>query len=69
MLIEDAQLPSGLRVKLLDFGIAKIIDEANANHFKTKTGALLGSQRTCRPSSAKAPSASRCRPMSMPWAS
>ena len=53
MLIEDAQLPSGLRVKLLDFGIAKIIDEANANHFKTKTGALLGSPAYMSPEQCK----------------
>ncbi len=53
MLIEDAQLSSGLRVKLLDFGIAKIIDEANANHFKTKTGALLGSPAYMSPEQCK----------------
>ena len=30
-------------MKLLDFGIAKLIDDANAQFLKTKTGALLGS--------------------------
>lgn len=43
MLIADSQVAGGQRVKLLDFGIAKVLDEANANHFKTKTGSLMGS--------------------------
>ena len=40
MLVQDASGVS--RVKVLDFGIAKIIDEAGGLGSKTKTGALLG---------------------------
>lgn len=53
MLVEDAQLPGGMRVKVLDFGIAKLLDEANASHFKTKTGALMGSPAYMSPEQCK----------------
>ena len=53
MLVEEGQLAGGMRVKVLDFGIAKLLDEANAAHFKTKTGALMGSPAYMSPEQCK----------------
>lgn len=53
MLVDDAQLPGGKRIKVLDFGIAKLIDEVNESHFRTKTGALLGSPAYMSPEQCK----------------
>ena len=44
MLVEDAEAPEGERVKILDFGIAKLAnsDSERATSVKTRTGQLLG---------------------------
>ena len=44
MLVEDAEAPEGERVKILDFGIAKLAnsDTERATSVKTRTGQLLG---------------------------
>jgi serine/threonine-protein kinase len=39
-LVPDAEVPGGERIKLLDFGIAKLAD--SSAHHKTRTGALIG---------------------------
>ncbi len=41
MLIPDAIMPGGFRVKILDFGVAKLGQSTNSSH-KTRTGAVLG---------------------------
>src|SRR5262249_3041693 len=50
MLVQDETLASGLRAKILDFGIAKLLPDAGADgpanderrSVKTRTGALIG---------------------------
>ena len=44
MLVDDAEAPEGERVKILDFGIAKLAnsDTERATSVKTRTGQLLG---------------------------
>ena len=44
MIVPDAEAPGGERVKLLDFGIAKLVSEqdSDAVSLKTRTGQLLG---------------------------
>lgn len=42
MLVRDSVVPGGERVKLLDFGIAKLAVENAKGHAKTATGAMLG---------------------------
>lgn len=46
MVIADPQMPSGERPKLLDFGIAKLTD--NAGGSKTHTNALMGTVKIIR---------------------
>lgn len=41
-LVPDSEVATGERVKLLDFGIAKLTDEANAGWAQTRTGSVLG---------------------------
>ena len=41
-LVPDPEMPSGERVKLLDFGIAKLSEEQNAGWSQTRTGTVLG---------------------------
>lgn len=64
MLLPDAQTRGGLRVKILDFGIAKLLPttalEGERPAFKTRTGTLIGtptymSPEQCRASSAEPP--------------
>ncbi len=40
-LVPDADLPGGVRVKILDFGIAKLATRGDAG-LKTRTGAMMG---------------------------
>ena len=40
-LVEDPDVPGGERIKILDFGIAKLTDIGSA-HAATKTGAVMG---------------------------
>lgn len=50
MLVSDPAMPSGERVKLLDFGIAKLADGvAEANKSPTRTGAILGTPKYMAP--------------------
>lgn len=53
MIVADPNAEGGERVKLLDFGIAKLLDEVNASHFKTKTGTLMGSPAYMSPEQCK----------------
>ncbi len=39
--VPDPEVPGGERIKLLDFGIAKLADSASGQH-KTRTGAVIG---------------------------
>ena len=49
-LVPDADMPHGLRVKILDFGIAKLTADAQSPaHAKTKTTAILGTPRYMSP--------------------
>lgn len=41
-LVPDPVVPGGERVKLLDFGIAKLSAEATESHSMTRTGSMLG---------------------------
>lgn len=41
MLIPDAIMPGGIRVKILDFGVAKLGQSVSSSH-KTRTGSVLG---------------------------
>lgn len=41
-LVPDEMLPSGERVKVLDFGIAKLRDDMRGSSMKTRTGAIMG---------------------------
>ncbi len=41
-LVPDAELPGGERIKLLDFGIAKLQDDTGPDVLTTRAGALLG---------------------------
>ncbi len=41
-IVSDPAVPGGERTKVLDFGIAKLIDDADANHSRTKTGVIMG---------------------------
>ena len=40
--VSDPAVPGGERTKILDFGIAKLIDDADANHSRTQTGMIMG---------------------------
>lgn len=42
MIVADPQMPTGERTKILDFGIAKVPEEANQAAIKTKTNAMIG---------------------------
>src|SRR3569832_1704336 len=45
MLVSDSAVPGGIRARLLDFGIAKLLDEdmiSSSGQSHTQTGALLG---------------------------
>src|SRR6187549_1750775 len=40
--VSDPAVPGGERTKILDFGIAKLIDDADASHSRTQTGVIMG---------------------------
>jgi serine/threonine protein kinase len=42
MIVADAQAPGGERTKLLDFGIAKLVDDSGQIPVKTNTNAMMG---------------------------
>ncbi len=41
-LVADAAVTGGERIKILDFGIAKLIDDTDPGHSQTKTGMIMG---------------------------
>jgi len=52
-LMPDPASPMGIRVKVLDFGIAKVrLRGAFGSTVRTQTGMVMAVQRICRPSSA-----------------
>jgi serine/threonine protein kinase len=42
LMVEDTETPSGERAKVLDFGIAKVLEPEGGEVLKTTTGAILG---------------------------
>lgn len=48
-LVRDPLVPGGLRVKVLDFGIAKLAQAAGAQAPRTRTGFIMGSPRYMAP--------------------
>jgi len=52
-LVPDANLPSGMRVKILDFGIAKIRRGASGGTMQTQTGIIMGSPAYMSPEQCK----------------
>ncbi|MBA3464946.1 MAG: serine/threonine protein kinase [Deltaproteobacteria bacterium] len=41
-LVSDPAVPGGERIKILDFGIAKLLDEDDPNRSRTQTGVIMG---------------------------
>jgi serine/threonine-protein kinase len=41
-IVADGAVTGGERTKILDFGIAKLIDDADASHSRTQTGMIMG---------------------------
>ena len=55
-------------IKVLDFGIAKLLNpEPSPSRHKTRTGSIMGTPSTCRPSNAAEPGASITERTSIPW--
>jgi serine/threonine-protein kinase len=52
-LLEDPDAPGGVRAKVLDFGIAKLVEDEVPNSVKTKTGAVFGTPRYMAPEQCK----------------
>jgi len=57
------------RIKVLDFGIAKLQRTSPGDSVKTRTGMLMGLPSTCHRSSAAGPSRSTCAATCIRWAS
>jgi eukaryotic-like serine/threonine-protein kinase len=47
-IVSDPEVPGGERIKLLDFGIAKLADDQTNDH-KTRTGAVIGTPKYMAP--------------------
>src|SRR5262245_56415683 len=52
-LLTDPDAPAGVRVKVLDFGIAKLVEEETPGSVHTKTGAVFGTPRYMAPEQCK----------------
>ncbi len=55
MLVAEPRMGSGVRVKLLDFGIAKLLDDSSDAAPQTKTEAVLGTPQYMSPEQCKGP--------------
>ncbi len=54
MMVPDARSLLGTRVKILDFGIAKIAEESQREQIQTRSGTLLGTPRYMSPEQCRA---------------
>lgn len=55
MLVPEPYLPGGVRTKLLDFGIAKLLDDGSEVGPKTRTDAVLGTPQYMSPEQCRGP--------------
>lgn len=53
MIVPDPDAPGGERTKLLDFGIAKLVEAARGNQFKTQSQVVMGTPQYMSPEQCK----------------
>src|SRR5207248_990205 len=59
-LVRDPEMPSGERIKLLDFGIAKLAGDTGINAQKTRTGAVMGTPTYMAPEQCRGVGVDHC---------